>query len=204
MTDGPEMPATVAAYLRNPAVHTAVEALLAVGADSLPPGLEWDELDTYYRARGGAELTRHDMAHFLRQLWRAIWGDQIGPHWQPAQLGELVDEKYGVTPELVWSEKGFTVYHYQTPYVLYTGVALQPHALSIGFSIETEDAEVVLIDEDFASFRWRDDEAWSGWLVFEVKFAVRGEQLDLAPFRREAAIALAAADKAVAVSRAAV
>lgn len=203
MTDGPEMPATVTAYLRDPAVHTAVEALLTIEADTLPPGLEWDELNTYYRARGGAELTRHDMAHFLRQLWKTIWGDQVGPHWQPAPLGELIDEEYAVTPELIWSEKSFTVYHYQKPYVFYTDVKLEPHALSIGFSIEDEDADVVLIDEDSPPFHWRDDEVWSGWQVLEAKFAVRGELPDLAPLRRAAAIALAAADEAVTASRAA-
>ncbi|MGN8001148.1 hypothetical protein [Sphingomonas sp. 22176] len=201
MTDGPEMPATVAAYLRDPAVRTAVDALLTVEADTLPPGLEWSELDTYYRARGGAELARHDMAHFLRQLWKAIWGDQIGSQWEPAPLAELVDEEYAVTPDLIWNEKSFTVYHYQKPYVLYTDVELEPHALSIAFSIEDEEAEVVLIDEDYAPFGWHDDDAWSGWQVFEAKCEVRGALPDLAPLRKAAATAIAASDCAVDASR---
>ncbi|WP_156025000.1 hypothetical protein [Sphingomonas phyllosphaerae] len=203
MTDGPEMPATVAAYMRDPAVRTAVDALLTVEADTLPPGLEWSELDTYFRARGGAELTRHDLAHFLRLLWNAIWGEQIGAYWDPAPLAELVDEEYAVTPDLIWGEKSFTVYHYQKPYVLYTHVELEPHALSIGFSIEDQDADVVLIDEDFPPFRWRDDNAWSGWQVLETKCEVPGTLPDLAPLRKAAADALRAADEAVAASRAA-
>jgi hypothetical protein len=202
MTDGPEMPATVAAYLRDPAVRTAVDALLTVEAFTLPPGLEWDELDTYYRARGGAELTCCDMAHFLRQLWKAIWGEQIGMHWNPAPLGELIDEEYAVTPDTIWSEKSFTVYHNQKPYVLYTDVELEPNTLSIGFSIEDANAEIVLIDKDWPPFRWRDDDAWSGWQVLEIKCEARGQLPDLAPLKKAAANALAAADKAVEVSRA--
>jgi len=144
-----EMPATVAAYLQDPAVRTAVEALLEVDSDVLPPGLEFDELDTYYRARGGAELTRHDMAHLLRQLWKRIWGGQIGPHWQPAPLEEVVEEEYAITPDVIWEEKSFTVYHSQGPYVLFTDVKVEPHALSIAFSVENEE-EGVLIRNDHA------------------------------------------------------
>lgn len=202
MTDELEMPATVTAYLQDPAVHTAVDALLTIEADTLPPGLEWDELITYYRARGGAELTRHDLAHFLQQLWKTIWGDQVGPRWQLAPLGELVDEEYAVTPEQIWSENSFTAYHYQKPYVLYTDVGLEQHTLSISFSIEDEPADVVLIDEDCPPFRWHDDDTWSGWQVLEAKCEVRGKLPDLAPLRKAAAIALAAAEEAVAASRA--
>lgn len=202
MTDKPEMPATIAAFLKDPAVRTAVEALLTVGDNTLPPGLEWDELDTYYRARGGAELTRHDMAHYLRQLWKTIWGDHVGPQWLPAPLGELIEEEYAVTPSMIWNEKSFTVYHYQKPYVLYTDVELGPNALSIAFSIEDDEEGVVLMDEDFESFRWRDDNIWNGWQVFESKVDARGELPDLALLRTAAVNALAAADAAVATSRA--
>ena len=152
-----EMPATVAAYLREPAVRTSVEALIEVDAHVLPPGLEFEELDTYYRARGAAELTRHDLAHLLRQLWKRVWGERIEPHWQIAPLEEMVEEEYAITPDQIWEEKSFTVYHYQRPYVLYTDVKVGPHALSIAFSVEDGDEEDVLMEGDFLPFRWRDD-----------------------------------------------
>lgn len=198
MTDVIAMPATVAAYLQEPAVRTAVEALLEVQADVLPPGLEWDELDTYYRARGGAELTRHDMAHLLRQLWKTIWGQRIGSHWRPAPLEEMVEEEYAVTPEQIWGEKSFTVYHYQKPYVLYTDVRVEPHALSIAFSIEDEDEEDVLIVDDLPPFCWRDDDDWSGWQVAGKECNPRGSLPDLSPLLEAAASAYAAAEAAVA------
>ena len=202
MTDQPEMPATVASFLTDPAVRTAVEALLAVKAETLPPGLEWGDLDTYYRARGGAELTRHDMAHFLRQLWQCIWGSRIGPHWKPAPISELVDEEYSVTPEQIWDEKSFTVYHYQKPYVLFTDIRLEPHALSIAFSIE--DEKDVLIEDDFSPFRWsdEDDENWSGWQVLHEACEPRGALPDLAPLLEAASEAYLAAEQAVATARA--
>lgn len=201
MTDKPEIPATVASFLTDPAVRTAVEALLAVDADTLPPGLEWTDLDTYYRARGGAELTRHDMAHFLRQLWIRVWGAQIGPHWQPGPLIELLDEEFAVTPEQIWEEKSFTIYHYQKPYVLYTDVKLEPNALSIAFSIEY--AEDVLMEDDFPPFRWSgEDEAnWSGWQVLHERCEPRGTLPDLAPLLEAAAAAYLAAEKAVITHR---
>lgn len=201
MTDQPELPATVASFLSDPAVRTAVEALLAVDADTLPPGMEWTDLETYYRACGGAELTRHDMAHFLRRLWMKIWGVQIGPHWRPAPLSELVDEEYAVTPERIWDEKSFTVYHYQKPYVLYTDVKLEPNALSIAFSIE--DEEDVLMEDDFPPFRWsdEDDESWSGWQVLHEACEPRGTLPDLAPLLEAAAAAYGAAEAAVSAHR---
>lgn len=192
-----EMPATVAAFLQEPAVRTAVEALLEVDPDKLPPGLELEELDTYYRARGGAELTRHDMAHVLRQLWKQIWGRQIGSHWRPAPLEEMVDAEFAVTPDQIWDEKSFTVYHYQEPYVLYTDIKVEPHALSIAFSIEHEDDEEVLIENDFAPFRWRNDENWSGWQVFTEKCNPKGSLPDLSPFLAAAARAYSASEAAV-------
>jgi hypothetical protein len=202
MTDQPEMPATVASFLTDPAVRTAVEALLAVKADTLPPGLEWLDLDTYYRARGGAELTRHDMAHFLRQLWQFVWGSRIGPHWKPAPIGELIDEEYAVTPEQIWDEKSFTVYHYQKPYVLYTDIKLEPHALSIAFSIE-EGEEDVLMTDDFPPFRWsgEDEENWSGWQVFHEACEPRGTLPDLARLLKAATVAYLAAEQAVVTCR---
>lgn len=203
MGNGIEMPATVAAFLKEPAVRAAVDALLAVDAGKLPPGLELEELDSYYRARGGAELTRHDMAHFLRQLWSRIWGERIGPHWEPAPLDELIDYKYAVTPEQVWDEKSFTIYHYQRPYVLYTDVRLEPRALSIAFSIEEEDAEEILIDGKFPPFRWseEDNKDWSGWQVFQTPCEPRGSLPDLAPILDAARAAYAAAESAVAAHR---
>ncbi|MGC5799053.1 hypothetical protein [Sphingomonas sp. NFX23] len=203
MTDEPKMPATVAAFLDSPAVRTAVEALLAMEAGALPPGLEWDELDTYYLARGGAELTRHDMAHFLRLLWRTIWGRRLGPHWRPAPLEELVDEEYAVTPEVIWAEKSFTTYHYQEPYVLYTDVRLGPSALSIAFSIEDDDADETLIERHFPPFRWSapGSREWSGWLVLQVPCEPRGTLPPLAILVEAAAAAYAAAEEAVAAHR---
>ncbi len=198
MNDHIEMPSTVAAYLGDPAVRTAVDALLEVGADTLPPGLEWEEFGTYYLARGGAELTRHDLGHLLRELWGRIWGPLIGPHWQQAPVEEMISEGYAVTPAQIWSEKSFTVYHYQKPYVLYTDVKLEPRALSIAFSVEDDDAGEVLIVDDFSPFRWRDDEDWSGWQVTGVECEPRGTLPSLRSLLAAAASAYFAAEQAVA------
>lgn len=197
-----EMPATVAAFLQEPAVRTAVEALLKVPVDVLPPGLTFEELDTYYRARGGAELTRHDMAHLLRQLWQSIWGDRFGAQWQPAPLEELLEEEYAITPDQIWREKSFTVYHYDRPYVLYTDVKLEPHALSIAFSIEDCDEDDVLIVDDLAPFRWRDDDDWSGWQVATFDCDPKGSLPDLSPLIQAAVHAYSSAEAAVASRRA--
>jgi len=201
MTDLPKIPETVAAYLRDAAVRTAVEALLMVEADTLPPGLEWSDLDTYYRARGGAELTRHDMAHYLRQLWTCVWGDRIGAGWRPATLEELVDEGYAVTPTEIWSEKSFSAYHYRKQHVLYTGVELEPNTLRIFFSVEEWEDEVVLLTEDVPPFHWHDDTTWLGWQVLETKCAVRGALPDFDEVLGAAATALAAAETAAVASR---
>lgn len=193
-----EMPATVAAFLQQPAVRAAVEALLKVEPDVLPPGLEFEELDTYYRARGGAELTRHDMAHLLRQLWKRIWGRQIGPDWRPAPLEEMVEEEYAVTLDQIWDEKSFTVYHYQTPYVLYTDVKVEPHALSIAFLVEDGEEESVPDLDVLSPFRWRDDEDWRGWHVTVLECDPKGSLPDLSPLLEAAAHAYSVAEAAVA------
>lgn len=195
------MPATVAAYLQDPAVHTAVEALLEVPADTLPPGLELDELESYYHARGGAELTRYDMAHFLRQLWQMIWGRQIGPHWRPALLEDLVSEDYAVTPERSWDEKSFTVYHCQNQYLLYTDVRIERRAISVAFSIEDDENEDVLIEDDLTPFRWRSDDDYSGWQVVSVEYNPRSGPPDLSSLQKVATLAYSAAEAAVAAKR---
>ena len=195
------LPATVAAYLQDPAVRAAVDALLEVRASVLPPGLEWEELDTYYRARGGAELTRHDMAHLLRQLWKEIWGRQISSQWRPAPLEELVEAELAVTPNQIWEEKSFSVYHSRESSFLYTNVRLEPNALSIAFYIGDENDEDLLID-DSGPFLWRDDEIWPGWWVTQLECAPRGKLPYAASLLDAAELAYSAAEKAVAARRA--
>lgn len=193
-----EMPPTVSAFFADPAVRTAVEALLEMEADVLPPGLQFAELDTYYRARGGAELTRYDIAHLLQRLWNWIWGRQIGPHWCPATLDEMIEEDLAVTPEQIWADKSFTVYHHQNDYVLYTNISIAPGSLGIAFSLEHGTSGEVLILEDFPPFRWHDDEDWSGWQVTTTKFDPKGSLPDLSPLLEAAMNAWSAAEATVA------
>lgn len=197
MTNEIGFPATVAAYFSDPAVRNAVEALLEVDCDSLPMGLEGEELDTYFRARGGAELVKYDMAHVLYKLWTTIWGELIGPHWVAAPFDELVNEEFAVTADQIWREKSFTVYHRAKPYILYTDVHIESHALYIAFSIENEEKDEVLLQEDFLPFRWRADDKWAGWQVMAVKITSRGALPELSPLLEAAQAAYSAVEKSV-------
>jgi hypothetical protein len=69
-----QIPASVLAYIVDPAVQSAVDAILNSKPHHFPSGLSWDELPQLYRANLAAQQVRCEWAIGLYQLWKASWG----------------------------------------------------------------------------------------------------------------------------------
>ena len=167
MISGFQVPATLQAYLTEPAIRTGVDALLMVKPDRLPPDLGIDELGDYYAARAAAELTRYDWAIALHGLWSQIWGEAIDSHWVPVSTETLIANELSVTPFDCWDQEGFCVYHAHADLYLSTGVSFDADRTQISFSIDNEEEQVLL--RELSPFKWSDenDEDWPEWLVFD-------------------------------------
>lgn len=155
---------TVEAYLTDAAVRTGVDALLEVKAGRLPPGLELGEVDDYLTARGAAELTRFDFAAMLNELWNITWLAALPKFWRPLSIDEAVALECIIAPNDCWEEGTFSFCHVHNGFWIYTAVAVTQHSTEIAFSVEAKTGKAVA-KEDFADFTWRDDDAWSSWLV---------------------------------------
>lgn len=183
-----DMPLSVRSYLTDSAVRAGVEALLAVPANTVPEGLEWEELGDYLAARTAAELTRFEWAIMIRQLWEWIWTDLEIESWKPGDVKEMADEGQTVTPALCWEEKSFSLWHEHGKRFLYTGVTITRKSTQVGFSLE--DAKAPLLKGDDAQFAWTDDGNWNGWFVATVPGTPADPDFDLGQLRRLAGLAL--------------
>lgn len=188
-TSGFELPTSVQAYLFDPVVRTGVDALLTVGPDDLPAGLEWSELHDYLAARTATELTRCEWAIMVRQLWAVVWKSIDADIWRPIPPPELVAEDCAVTPYACWDAQGFSLYHECKELYLYTGVGVTRTGTQLAFSLET--SKKVLLGEDAGQFRWSEQGTWSGWSVASVPGSPGHPDFEIARLQSLADAALA-------------
>ena len=163
---GRDLPASVRAYLTEPAVRTGVDALLAVEADALPDGLEWHEFADYIAARAAAELTRSEWAVAIHRLWRRVWGGIEADGWRSAPFDELVEQDYAVTPATCWEEQRFSLWHVRGAVTLYTAVRVTRSTFQVAYSLETRK---VLVQSDDEHFAWTHKGEWPGWMVATLR-----------------------------------
>ena len=194
MTDdrrAPPLPETTAAYLTDPATRAAVDALLAVDADTLPPEIEWNEMGDYFAARAVAELTRAEFALAMHRLWAQVWEPAIPAGWSLPRPDELDEAGQGVSTGVIWDEKVFYVYHRRDGRELYTLVGLDRRQVTIAFSLEQRDK--ALIKGGLDGFTWRDDGQWPSWMLLDHGVAPdRDGGLDAAPLAAAAKLAISA------------
>jgi hypothetical protein len=187
------LPKSASDYLADPATRAAVDALLAVDADSLPPEVEWEELDDYFAARAVAELTRAEFAVGMHALWRAIWAPVIPTTWKMPDPEELVEEGQSVSTGAIWEAKSFSLFHERGDLALFTLVGLNRRRLTLAFSCERRGKPQ--IKGDLGEFTWRDDSYWDRWMLLTpgVTSAADGT-LDVSELQAAAKLAIAAVE----------
>ncbi|WP_380784906.1 hypothetical protein [Sphingomonas sp. R86521] len=199
MTDAAErsfdVPATVNAYLTDPAMRAAVDALLEARPGSLPAGLRLNELADYLAARAAAELTKYDWAIAMHALWDATWGAGLGPAWRPATIDEALDEEFAITPESCWNEGSFAFRHVRGLHTFFSAVAFDQSQTQLAFSVETADE--ALATEGGGGFVWMEDEDWTGWLVTTIPRSPAHPDFAIADLTPRIASALALAEEIV-------
>lgn len=187
------LPNSVSAYLTDAATRAAVDALLAVDAESLPPEIEWKELGDYYAARAVAELTRAEFAIALHALWRKIWGPAISAGWAMPEPQELVEEGQGVSPGSIWEGKSFSLYHNRGESSLFTLVGLHRRRITIAFALERRGRPQ--IKGELGSFAWRDDANWDCWMLHSNGVTPGSDgKLNFSELRTAADLAIAAVE----------
>lgn len=75
-----QVPESVRAYVDQGGIRRAVRELLALGDTDLLEGLEWSELDRFYRAQLAARQLSLEWASFGLSAWAAVWGGLL-EHW---------------------------------------------------------------------------------------------------------------------------
>ncbi len=168
MERGFELPATVRAYLADPAMRSAVDALLETRSGSLPSGLRLNELADYLAARAAAELTKYDWSISMHALWAVTWGAALDAAWRPATIDEALDEEFAITPDSCWNEGSFAFRHRRGAHTFFTAVAFDHDQTQIAFSVETANDVLVTEAEGFA---WLEDGDWTGWLVATIPYS---------------------------------
>lgn len=184
-----ELPATVRAYLTDPAIRTGVDALLEIRPEDIPPDLRLDEMADYLTARAAAELTKFDWATALHNLWASTWQAALNPAWRPASLEILIAEEFAIAPQACWDGNSFSFYHVRGIHRLYTAVSFDRYQTQIAFSFETE--EMALASAPFGDFVWREDDDWTGWLVMTLPFSPAHPDFRIAELDRAVQAALA-------------
>lgn len=78
--DNMEIPQSVREYVTDGSVRRAVNELLRIPADGILDGLEWSELERFYRAQLAARQLESEWAIFGILAWQEIWGGSLS-HW---------------------------------------------------------------------------------------------------------------------------
>lgn len=86
-----EVPEGVHQYMTRSRVRSAVDLLLSGKSPKTPDGLQWEELQDFYRACLAAQQTRIEWAMTLDLVWRAVFADQV-PDWRPSGIKQQFDD----------------------------------------------------------------------------------------------------------------
>jgi hypothetical protein len=184
------LPKSVSAYLAEPATRAAVDALLAVDPRSLPPEIEWKELEDYFAARAVAELTRAEFALAFQLLWRSIWEPLIPGRWKLPPPEKLLEDGQAVSTGEIWEQKCFSLYHECGDLYLYTLVGLHRRRVTVAFSFERRDKQQ--LSGELGGFTWRNDANWEGWMLLTPGISVnRDGRIDLSELEAAAKLAIA-------------
>jgi hypothetical protein len=101
------IPESVHRYLTSSRLQSAVDLLLSGKSPKTPDGLQWDELQDFYRACLAAQQTRIEWAITLELFWTAVFADQVSG-WRPSGIKEQYDDSdLRIDVQHLWDESEF-------------------------------------------------------------------------------------------------
>lgn len=125
MTCQLQLPQSLADYLNNKGVATAVDQLLLQKNDYLPSDLGWDEVIDYYDALLMAAKVRRDYLETLMEISKNIW--QLDECWKEFSIDKLEPSEQP-SPDVVWNDSFYRVFELgnNSGKRLYTAVVINP------------------------------------------------------------------------------
>ncbi len=85
------IPESVRDYLYDGSVRRAINQLLSTPSDAILEGLDWPELDRFYRAQLAARQFEAEWSIFALEVWNLIWGG-LFEGWEPLTPDAQMDE----------------------------------------------------------------------------------------------------------------
>ncbi len=101
------IPESVHRYMTSSRLQSAVDLLLSGKSPKTPDGLQWDELQDFYRACLAAQQTRIEWAMTIELFWTAVFADQVSG-WRPSGIKEQYDDsELRIDVQHLWDESEF-------------------------------------------------------------------------------------------------
>lgn len=189
------VPEALHQYMTRSRIRSAVDLLLSGKSPKVPDGLQWEELQDFYRACLASQQTRVEWAMTLDLIWTAVFADQT-PGWRPSGIKQQHDDSdLRIDVQHLWDMGEFARDlsrdgHYMEALVeldVDDGVRVAVCLYKDGSPVDiTPEAECVRVDE------W----LYSPWEPF-----TDDPNLDLSRLRTNARAAVAAVSAAMPVIR---
>lgn len=102
-----EVPEGLHQYMTRSRIRSAVDLLISGRSPKAPDGLQWEELQAFYRACLAAQQTRIEWAMTLDLVWTAVFADQL-PGWRSSGIKQQYEEsELRVDVQHLWDEGEF-------------------------------------------------------------------------------------------------
>lgn len=103
-----QLPESVHRFCKDSRTASAVELLLSGKSPKVPDGLQWDELEDFYRACLAAQQTRIEWSITMWRLWETVFAD-LHSGWRPSTIARQADDSdIDLGIESLWQEGEFT------------------------------------------------------------------------------------------------
>ncbi len=102
-----QLPESVHRYCTDGRTTSAVDLLLSGKSPKVPDGLQWEELEDFYRACLAAQQTRVEWSIAMWRLWEAVFAD-LHSGWRPSSIAKQADDSgIDLGVESLWQEGEF-------------------------------------------------------------------------------------------------
>lgn len=194
--DGPfKLPASVADYMNDKAISTAVDTLLSNPSKHRPSDLKWGDLADYHAATLAALTVKYDFIRCLSDLFGSVWSPLLDdtPEYTLVDLDEAYEWNWGLdfSADHLWDE-GEWVQAYQSQTdnsVLLLGICIDStrNRFQASFCACDSEGNAKYTEGDKASFpNWEYDQDTEYWYSKPALGQFVNGSIDIANFKDEA------------------
>lgn len=187
-----QLPESVHRYCTDGRTTSAVDILLSDKSPKVPDGLQWEELEDFYRACLAAQQTRVEWSIAMWRLWEAVFAD-LHTGWRPSTIAKQADDsEIDLGIGTLWQEGVFTRDFTRGDFYLELQIEFaSDEGVRANVSLSRDGRAVALSPPPGAQIvrEW----ACSSWLQIEGD-----PELDLSSLRQTARLAIEEASRVVA------